>query len=168
MTLPASGAISIAQVATELGIGAAGLSLNDSRVRNLFGKPSGIIRMSDGHGKSNMDRMTIGRYDNSGRSYLGYQGASPTGANFGAYSGTPTSYGSVVSLIIQRWSAYDNKILLQTNNLQVQPCSINFQLAGQSFTFAVKTNDSYGTAIPNTMSDLFLANVGGVCLVKIS
>ena len=53
MTLPASGSISIAQVATELGIGATGLSLNDSRVRNLFGKASGIISMSDGRGKSN-------------------------------------------------------------------------------------------------------------------
>lgn len=53
MALPASGAISMSQVAVELGLPAnTNLSLNDSRVRNLAGKPSGIISMSDLHGKS--------------------------------------------------------------------------------------------------------------------
>ena len=52
MTLPASGPISMSQVAAELGISATGLSLNDSRVRALAGKPSGAISFADLLGKS--------------------------------------------------------------------------------------------------------------------
>ncbi len=54
MTLPASGAISLSQVNTELGLASTTtISLNNSNVRTLFGKPSGTISMSDGYGKSN-------------------------------------------------------------------------------------------------------------------
>ena len=52
MTLPSSGSISIAQIATELGLSLP-LSLDDSRVRALAGKPSGSLTMpNDFWGKS--------------------------------------------------------------------------------------------------------------------
>lgn len=59
MTLPASGAISMSQVATELGISATGLNLNDSRVRTLAGIPSGSISLNALHGKSNFPPLSV-------------------------------------------------------------------------------------------------------------
>lgn len=50
--LQSSGPITMAQVAAELGISASGLSLGDSRVRNLAKRPSGSISFADLYGKS--------------------------------------------------------------------------------------------------------------------
>jgi len=51
MTTPCSGAISMANVNTELGTSGI-ITLNDSDVRELAGKPSGIIKLSDLYCKS--------------------------------------------------------------------------------------------------------------------
>lgn len=53
MALPSSGTITMYQVAVELGIAAAGINLNDGRVRSLAGLPSGQITMLNLRGKSN-------------------------------------------------------------------------------------------------------------------
>lgn len=59
MALPSSGPITMAQVAAELGISASGLSLDDSRVRQLAGKPSGAISFADLLGKSSVWVATL-------------------------------------------------------------------------------------------------------------
>jgi len=54
MTLPASGAISMANVNVELSLPSTStISLNDAAVRTLFGKATGAIALGDGYGKSN-------------------------------------------------------------------------------------------------------------------
>lgn len=53
MSLPTTGPISLGQVNTELKRPATQtISLNDGQVRQLAGRPSGTISMSDLHGKS--------------------------------------------------------------------------------------------------------------------
>jgi hypothetical protein len=60
MALPSSGPISLSDVNVELGLSAtAQISLNDTAVRNLFGKASGAIAMSDGYGKANEFAFSI-------------------------------------------------------------------------------------------------------------
>jgi len=54
MALPASGAISLSAVNTELSLSAtAAITMNDAAVRTLFGVASGAITMNNGYGKSN-------------------------------------------------------------------------------------------------------------------
>ena len=60
MTLPASGAISLSQVNTELGFSStATITMNDSAVRTLFGQASGTVDMNTGHGKSYRVNLSV-------------------------------------------------------------------------------------------------------------
>lgn len=52
MTLQASGAISLANLATELSVSATGLSLDAANVRGLAGVSAGAISLSNFYGKS--------------------------------------------------------------------------------------------------------------------
>ena len=71
MTLPSSGTITMGNVKTELGISGT-LTLTDSRVRTLFGVPSGTITLLQGLGKSNIT------YPVYASSYTGASGWSNT------------------------------------------------------------------------------------------
>lgn len=71
MALPSNGPISMSQVATELGMSATGLSLGTTSVRNLAGRLSGTISMSDLRGKSAMSVVghnSLALYESNGAS----------------------------------------------------------------------------------------------------
>lgn len=69
MTIKSSGIISVSDINVELGAAAATQrSLNDTNVRTLLGKSSGIISLGDAYGKSNgpvfqyMGSFVAGKY----------------------------------------------------------------------------------------------------------
>lgn len=79
MTLPTTGQISLNQVITELNLQPGAISLGQSNVRNLAGKSSGQISMSDLWGKSAVPvPVPYGNYISggpsviSGQPYYGY------------------------------------------------------------------------------------------------
>lgn len=138
MTLPSTGPISMSQVATELGISATGLSLNDSRVRALAGKPSGTISMSDLRGKST-SVLTVGSSTPSVTNYGYYSGL------YGALTNTSRYGGTVTSLSYARWNTvppYVWRIDLRIDNMQSTRPPLTLVIAGASFTF---TTTSSGT-----------------------
>jgi hypothetical protein len=58
MTLPVSGAISLYNIAVELGISNSGISLNQANVRALASKPGGSVSLNDLRGKSSAPPVT--------------------------------------------------------------------------------------------------------------
>ncbi len=77
MALQTSGAISLSDINVELKLPAtATISLNNSAVRGLFGKASGVISLSDGYGKAN-EIVYINTFDRTAASIFELMG-SPT------------------------------------------------------------------------------------------
>lgn len=105
MALPASGSISLAQVATELGVSLP-LDLNAANVRALAGKPSGNITLpNDLWGKSSYDG-TVDMFDlgfASGSDYFNGS-VSANGSDVGVISGL--SAGTVVTLRFTATNVY--------------------------------------------------------------
>lgn len=79
MTTP-TGAISLYDVAVELGLSATGLNLNDVRVRELAGKPSGAVSLNDLRGKSSGVDFSLVMSDVGGGVAVGYNSDGSAGS----------------------------------------------------------------------------------------
>jgi hypothetical protein len=120
MTLPTSGAISLSQVNTELGLAAnTAINLNQANVRALAGVASGAISMSNLYGKSTLTliatfSVSLVRYPTSG-----YHAFSAAPDRF--YWIKDTSLGTMlgystwefVNTVYEPSSAYSNAIAVQ-------------------------------------------------------
>lgn len=104
MTLPASGPISMSQVATELGVTASGINLNQTNVRTLAGRPSGTISMSDLLGKSSVIKftMTVGVPTNIDHKGFGSALLGPPGESWGSI--TPMQIGTLIPLQVDSYN----------------------------------------------------------------
>lgn len=120
MTLPASGAISFADINTELGYAPnAAITLNDTAVRNLAGKPSGVISLSDLYGKSAVTyKHSIGAFSGG---YVGNSG--------GTYFENLTIGVGWVTVSFSGQGSYyggDNGVQCYIRDLSVSPSAILF------------------------------------------
>ncbi|OAD82861.1 hypothetical protein ATN89_17415 [Comamonas thiooxydans] len=113
MTLP-TGQITMAQVAAELGIGAGGLNLNDSRVRSLAGVPSGSISMANLQGKTNSYAYV------SGITWLDYYEQRGTS---GAYIYVATNNGAITSVVFANMTNWASTAYTPGYELLMQ-CSV--------------------------------------------
>ena len=127
MPFPATGAITLAMIATELGISQTGLSLNDSRVRALAGKASGAIALSDLRGKSNGPpeiTLVAGEYSVT----VGYSSGASSPA-MGSVSGQPIA-GMTMTYLITTSGSPNNFTLHFNGDVSSALSGYTFELVG--------------------------------------
>ena len=145
MTLPASGAISLGQVNTELSRSAtAALGLGDSAVRALFGIASGAIDMNTGHGKSSVVNIALtissstlnyNIFNNKGGTYAAGKSNITLTINGGVVVGSssPASYALDTG---SGWTSGDTITII--NNGYIAGCG------GTGANYAYGTGGAYG------------------------
>jgi len=143
MTLP-TGQISTSEVNTEMGrTSTASLNLDDTAVRYLAGKPSGMISMDDLRGKTYAATISAATQTNgSAGSYTGYA-AVDTLAPFGTLP--TTTVGSINDLDIPSIPSET------TNNMQVTAACWNVgPFSGTPAFFLATTDTVSGSPYPET------------------
>ena len=148
MTLPVSpNTITMAQINTEIGTSGI-ISLNDANVRTLANKPSGIISMSDLHGKSWLTGPMVSQWvATNGRSRFwdSYAGSSPANANYYTANGpyqrdTPT--GSATAIFSGSTAGLGDSttttiVMMMTG---CQPTLSTYNINGGAYTAATATS----------------------------
>lgn len=129
MTTPASGAISINDLAVELGIANTGLSLNDSRVRTLVGLASGAIDLNTAHGKSDR-KIVAGSGSNPGYSN-GYDGQAR-----GSITNTVLNGATIDGIYTVLFGDATQRVYVILDGQRAQNFFSTFTINGQTFSTA--------------------------------
>ena len=146
MALPATGPISLAMIATELGISQVGLSLNDSRVRALAGKASGPVTFADLRGKSNGPpeiTLVAGAFSVT----VGYSSVSNP---MGSITGQPIP-GLVLTYLITTTSGSPNNFTLHFNG-DVAAALAGYQFELEGYAPVSLTTITYQSANSRTVA----------------
>lgn len=140
MTLPATGAISMSQLAVELGRAAnAPTSLGDTAVRNLAGVASGPISLNSLHGKSSYTPMTVTPYPDD-RSY------SSTTSGGTAYAYPSVSVTGGTGGYTYSWSFTSNPSSAALSNATNSQCTV-------SKTYVKYSNGGFGAILQCVVQD---------------
>ena len=159
MALPSTGSISMSQVRTELGRSNT-ITLNDSDVRNLAGRTSGTISMSDLRGKSSYThQLTVGNYYSEEYGYsavISYYGnLSPKTINgigvIGLYSSNGTSFGHCLTVLMED-RGLPTQITVTINNIAL-PIERVAPLI-ESYSVSEKENPGYASQLRNIFTYL--------------
>lgn len=158
MTLPSTGAITIAEVATELGLSQTGLSLNHSWVRSLAGAAAtGGVDMNDLHGQNGFFTGAIGgtSFNNGAArgiinlainfvrgtitSFLDVNGTIEL-----SFSGAPNILGSAKIYVFDNTTGGNILLSQNSSTLWEAPASgisgtINIQSTTENYTFTLHT-----------------------------
>jgi len=161
MTLPASGSISLSQVASELSLSTTGINLNNSSVRSLAGKASGAVSLSDLRGKS--ATPTIHMTAGTGGTHKGY--LNTLGTTYGSVDNTSVLGQTVIGLDWAPPTTGPSAFAVYLSGLQAQNAFAWVNILGTTLntsslstvasgnSYYVQANDGYG---PRTMYVWFI------------
>lgn len=162
MTLPASGnVIKVSQINTELGKASnAAINYSDSAVRTLLGVPSGVIKISDGYGKTNISPLVAVGWENPFYSTNGTTwslGNWPSGLNYvnpgQPYQWNPVIFGNGKYVAATNGSFPNTKVAYTTDG-------ITWIASGSMPINAAYTCGAYGGGVY-----VFLSNQGGANMI---
>lgn len=141
MALPSSGSITIAQIATELGLSLP-LDLTDSRVRALAGKPSGSITMpNDLWGKSSVTISIVGNMSavrGGGRDSLYDQGT---------FSVSKSGGGSITAYSWNVWNDSHGRLYVVDGSLTGASVTLASTSTYNEFEFTETANAQVGCTV---------------------
>jgi hypothetical protein len=146
MALPSTGSISMDQVRVELGVTGA-ISLQDGLVRDLAGRPTGSVSLSDLRGKTAFGTthiVTVAQNYTTARGYDAFAAAGSTGAR----NPTTASNGTGITRI---FAASNNTLEVRLtgdfqllyNRMSIKDSALNIVLSSY---YEAKSNETYITS----------------------
>lgn len=138
-----TGTISMAQVASELGLSQTGINLNHSSVRRLAGKTSGTISMNDLRGKANWaptHTLNVLSTNHYGVLVYGFNRGDTYNANFGSISPSSVNGTTILHMVAEE---NNGRAQIRMNNSMSDPeIHIEMSNGGTKYIFEKASSSS--------------------------